>query len=193
MDEKTGIQAIERNETTLPTRPGQVERIEFDYTRHGTLCLTANFEVATGEVISPTVGPTRTETDFAANIAQVIDEDPKATWIFIADQLNTHKSESLVRLVAERCEIKDDLGEKGETGILESMKTRKAFLEDPSHRIRFIFTPRHASWMNQVEIWFSILARRVLKRGSFSSLEDLKARLLAFIKYFNTILAGPFK
>jgi len=193
VDEKTGIQAIERNETTLPTRPGQVERIEFDYTRHGTLCLTANFEVATGEVISPTVGPTRTETDFAANIAQVIDEDPKATWIFIADQLNTHKSESLVRLVAERCEIKDDLGEKGETGILESMKTRKAFLEDPSHRIRFIFTPRHASWMNQVEIWFSILARRVLKRGSFSSLEDLKARLLAFIKYFNTILAGPFK
>jgi putative transposase len=193
VDEKTGIQAIERNATTLPTRPGQIERMEFDYTRHGTLCLIANFEVATGEIITPTIGPTRTETDFAANISRVVDQDPEATWIFVADQLNTHKSESLVRLVAERCQLKDDLGKKGETGVLECLKTRKAFLEDPTHRIRFIFTPRHASWMNQVEIWFSILARRVLKRGSFTSLDDLKVKLLAFIEYFNTVLAGPFK
>ena len=193
VDEKTGIQAVERNQPTLPTKRGSVERIEFDYTRHGTLCLIANFDVVSGKIISPMVGPTRTEADFAANIAQVIDTDPDATWTFVADQLNTHKSESLVRLVAERCELTDDLGEKGEIGHLESLKTRKAFLEDSNHRIRFVYTPRHASWLNQVEIWFSILARRVLKRGSFSSLEDLKSKLLTFISYFNTILAKPFK
>ena len=193
VDEKTGIQAVERNQPTLPTKPGCTERIEFDYTRHGTQCLIANFDIVTGKIVAPTVGSTRTETDFSANIQQVIDTDPDAAWIFVADQLNTHKSESLVRLVAERCQVTEDLGEKGESGHLESLKTRKAFLEDPTHRIRFVYTPRHASWLNQVEIWFSILARRVLKRGSFVSMDDLKEKLLAFVSYFNTVLAKPFK
>ena len=111
----------------------------------------------------------------------------------MADQLNTHKSEMLVRLVAQRCGIDDDLGVKGRHGILKSMASRKRFLSDAGHRIRFVYTPRHCSWLNQVEIWFSILARRLLKRSSFISVEDLKARALQFIEYFNSVLAKPFR
>ena len=119
--------------------------------------------------------------------------DPDAGWIFVTDQLNTHYAATLVELVARRCGIKDELGTKGETGILKSKKTRRAFLEDPTHRIRFVYTPRHCSWMNQVEIWFSILARRLLKRASFTSLEDLRTRVAKFIDYFNDVLAKPFR
>jgi transposase len=193
VDEKTGIQALERLYPTKPTRPGLIERREFEYVRHGTLTLIANFEVALGEVIAPSLGPTRTEADFAAHIEQTIASDPEAEWVFVADQLNTHKSESLVRLVAKHCEIEDDLGIKGKSGILKSMETRAAFLQDSSHRIRFVYTPKRASWLNQIEIWFSILVRRLLKRASFSSTEDLRQRILAFIEYFNKTLAKPFK
>ena len=192
-DEKTGIQALERLHPTLPTRPGKTERVEFEYRRHGTLCLIANFDVATGRAILPTIGPTRTEQDFAAHIGRTINTDPDATWVFVLDQLNTHKSEALVRLVAQRCGIEEDLGSKGTEGVLESMATRKSFLQDSGHRIRFVYTPRHASWLNQVEIWFSILARRALKRASFKSLESLQQRLVDFIDYFNAVLAKPFR
>lgn len=192
-DEKTGIQAVERLQETLPTRAGFIERIEFDYRRHGTLCLIANFDVVSGKVLLPTIGSTRTEADFAQHIAQTIDTDADAPWTFITDQLNTHKSEALVRVVAQRLHLDVDLGVKGESGILQTMATRMKFLEDTEHRIRFVYTPRHASWLNQVEIWFSILARRVLKRGSFASLADLGQRLQAFIDYFNAVLAKPFR
>lgn len=192
-DEKTGIQALERDAPTLPMRQGQVERQEYNYDRHGTLCLIANLEVATGKILAPTIGPTRGEKDFAAHIEQTIATDAPATWIFVTDQLNTHQSASLARLVARHCGIDIDLGVKGKSGILKSRTTRRAFLEDKTHRIRFLYTPRHASWLNQVEIWFSILARRLLKRAGFQSLEQLRERLLAFIEYFNRTLAKPFK
>ncbi len=149
--------------------------------------------MATGKAIVPTIGLTRTEEDFAAHIQRAIYTDPDASLIFVLDQLNTHKSEALVRVVAERCGIDDDLGTKGKKGVLETMATRKAFLEDPDHRIRFVYTPRHASWLNQVEIWFSILARRALRRASFPSLESLEKRLIEFIDYFNAVLAKPFR
>jgi len=110
---------------------------------------------------------------------------------FIVDCLNTHQSESLVRLVVELEGLEIDLGIKGESSILNSMQTRAAFLSDPTHRIVFHYTPLHSSWLNQIEIWFSILVRKLLRRASFSS--DLKTRILDFIDYFNRTMAKPFK
>lgn len=190
LDEKTGIQALQR--WREPMEPGKPERQEFEYTRHGTRCLFAGLEVATGRILAPSVGPTRKEEDFAAHVAKTLRTDPEAEWIFVVDQLNTHQSETLVRWVAKECGVDVPLGVKGRRGILRSMKTRRRFLEDPAHRIRFMYTPKHCSWMNQVELWFSILVRRLLKRASFSSTQELEERLLAFIDYFNETLAKPF-
>jgi transposase len=190
-DEKTGIQALEREIT--PMKPGQVERQESEYERHGTQCLIANFEVATGQVVSSTIGDTRTEKDFAEHIKKTINSDPEALWIIIADNLNTHQSESLVIEIASQLEINEDLGIKGKSGILKDMATRASFLSDPSHRIRFLYTPKHASWLNQVEIWFGILVKRLLKRLSVKSTEELKNKILAFIEYFNATMARAFK
>jgi transposase len=193
VDEKTGIQALERIAATKLMRVKQEERREFEYKRHGTLCLTANLEVATGQVISPTVAATRTEEDFAGHIARTVATDAEAGWVFVADNLTTHVSETLVRYVAKQCSIEDDLGVKGKRGILKSVATRRKFLEDKTHRIRFVYVPKHTSWLNQIEIWFSILVRRVIKRGNFTSLKDLREKILAFIAYFNEALAKPFK
>jgi transposase len=193
-DEKTGIQALARKHPTKAMKPGLIERREFEYIRHDTQCLIVNFEVATGKIIAPTIGPTRTEEDFANHIEQTIATNPDGKWIIIVDQLNTHKSESLVNLVIKECNLEvDTLGVKGKSGILQSMVSRKAFLEDESHRIRFVYTPKHTSWLNQVEIWFSILVRKLLKRASFTSTEDLAQRILDFIDYFNKTMAKPFK
>jgi len=194
-DEMTGIQALERAAPTLPLRPGQVERREFEYIRHGTQCLIANFEVATGQVVAPSIGFTRTEADFAAHVDRTVATDPDAAWVFVLDNLNTHQSETLVRLVLDRCDLALDpqtLGVKGDSGVLRSMATRAAFLTDPTHRIRFVYTPKHCSWLNQVEIWLSILTRKLLRRASFTSTDDLRSRILAFIAYFNRTMARPF-
>lgn len=187
------MQALERIHETKPARPGLNEKIEFEYIRHGTLCLIANFDVVTGQVVCPSIGPTRTEADFTAHVVRTIETDPLAGWVFVTDQLDTHRSATLVELVARRCGIHEELGVKGKEGILKSKKSRRQFLEDPDHRIRFVYTPRHCSWLNQIEIWFSILARRLLKRASFTSVEDLRSRALQFIEYFNKVLAKPFR
>ena len=192
-DEKTGIQALERKHPDKPMQPGRVTLREHEYIRHGTQALIANLEVATGQCVAPSLGDTRKEKDFVAHIEQTVAQDPQGIWIFIVDQLNTHKSESLVRFVAHRVGIEDDLGIKGKKGILKSQATRAAFLQDEAHRIRFVYTPTHTSWLNQIEIWFSILVRRLLKRGSFSSVNELCERILAFIDYFNKTMAKPFK
>ena len=192
-DEMTGIQALERLHPSLPMKPGKPERPEFEYIRHGTQTLIANFEVATGMVIAPSVGQTRTEEDFVEHIRRTIQTDPQAQWIFVMDQLNTHKSEALVRLVAQECQLNIDLGVKGKSGVLKSLETRETFLRCLEHRVRFIYTPKHASWLNQVEIWFSILVRKLLRRASFASIGDLRKRILTFIDYFNKTMAKPFK
>jgi hypothetical protein len=194
VDEKTGIQALERKAPTKPMRPGQIEKQEFEYTRHGTQTLLGNFEVATGQVIAPTVQQTRDEDDFARHIKQTIATDPPAGWIFVVDNLTTHCSATLVLLIASLCGIAAEaLGRKGKSGVLRSVSTRRAFLMDASHRVRFVYVPKHTSWLNQVEIWFSILTRRVIRRGSFRSKKDLRDRILQFIDYFNRTMAKPFK
>lgn len=186
-DEKTGMQALGRPHPTQPARPGQPERREQDYIRYGTRTLITSFVVATGEVIGD-LGPTRTSVDFAAHLGHVAGLFPEPSgYDWIVDNLNTHWSLEACRVIAGLCEVPFD-----EAG-LRTGEQRRAFLTDPTHKHVFHFTPTHGSWLNQVELWFSVLARRFLKRGDFGSMADFEARLHAFVADYNRHHAHPYR
>ena len=193
IDEQTGIQALQRIAPDLPTAPGKRMLREYEYTRPGTLCLFGNLHVATGKILCPMLRETRTEEDYLENLDNLIQQDKDAGYRLIADNLNTHSSESCVRYVAACCGIDVDLGKKGARGILKSVASRVAFLSDASHRIQFLFTPRHCSWLNQIEIWFGTLRNKVTRWMSFDSLASLEESIDSFITYFNETMAKPYE
>lgn len=184
-DEMTGVQALEHKYPDKLPLPGQEAKMEFEYIRHGTTSLIGFFEVATGRIFPPYLNETRGEDDFCEAVRQVVESAPGKNWVFVCDGLNTHKSEALVRYVAEACGIDADLGQKGKSGILKNLQSREGFLHDPSHRIRFVYTPKHCSWMNQIEIWFGIINRKLLKRRSYTSIEEMKESIRRFIEQYN--------
>ncbi len=193
-DDLTGVQALERKHPGLPLAAGQVERRERAYIRHGTTTCILNRDVVSGRVVAPSHGPARTEEDFVAHLAQTVATDPDASrWHFVVDNLTVHQAEALVRYVAAASGSTEELGVKGTSGILASQARRAAFLRDPTHKLVLHYSPKHASWMNQIELWLSILTRKRLRRGSFLSVADLQVRVLAFVDYCNRTMAKPFK
>ena len=190
VDEKTGIQALWRKTTAM--YKGRLKRQEYEYKRNGTTTLIAGFCIRSGKVIHQHLGQTRNEADFLKFCQQSVKLYPKQeAKIFLLDQLNTHKSASLVKWVAEELDYKEDLGIKGKKGILKTMDSRMAFLENPSHTIRFVFTPKHCSWLNPIENWFGKLQRHVITGGIFSSVKELELQIRKYIKYYNRCLIKP--
>lgn len=191
-DEMTGLQALEHKYPDKLPLPGQGATMEFEYIRHGTTSLIGCFDIAGGYLYAPYLNKTRTEEDFCKAIREVVSTALQDSWVFVCDGLNTHQSESLVHYVAEACGLEDELGQKGKSGILKSMESRREFLHNPAHRIRFVYTPKHSSWMNQIEIWFGIINRRLLKRKSYQSIEALEESIRRFIEQYN-LTAHPYK
>ncbi|MGI9427222.1 MAG: transposase [Bythopirellula sp.] len=192
VDEMTSLQANERRAPTKLPKPRQTAKEEFQYTRHGTVCVTGNWHVVRGQMICPTISETRDNEDFAQHIEQTIATDAEAGWVFVVDNLNTHCGEPLVRAVARSLGIEEStLGVAKKYGVLQTMASRREFLSDRRHRIRFVYIPKHSSWLNQIEIVFGIINRRVMRRGSFTSKDDLLEKLRRFIIYFNATIAKP--
>jgi transposase len=186
-DEKTGMSIRGRKYPTRPAEPGKPSKREFEYIRHGTRCLLTTFNVATGRVVWD-LGETRTSLDWAAHLRHVRAEFPRMKrYDWVVDNLNTHWSLDVCRLVAQWCQI--PLVEKD----LRTGRQRRAFLSDPTHQHVFHFTPLHGSWLNQVELFFSVLARRFLKRGDFASVADFALRLQHWLAVYNARHAHPYR
>jgi hypothetical protein len=184
VDEKTSIQALERKHPTIQGQAGSLAKIEQEYIRHGTRCLTAAFEVAPGQVWGM-LTPNRPAEVFAEFVRQVCDRYAEAPSLhLVVDNLSTHYHLLTCPLIAALCDC--------DPGPLKTGAQRKQFLRDPAKQVVFHFTPTHASWLNQIEIGFSTLTRKVLRRGDFAPLEDLEKKILAFIGYHDLHLAKPY-
>jgi len=195
IDEKTGMQALERLMDKAPESKGGHRRKEYEYERHGTTTLIAATDVSNGKLINYYLGPTRDEKDFADFMKKTIMNLPEMDKIIVlTDQLNTHVSETLVRWIAESGGYgQEELGIKGKNGILKSMETRKTFLECEFHPIQFVFTPKHCSWLNPIENWFAKLQRHVISNGNFSSVKELEKKIERYIVFYNDFLVKPLK
>src|SRR6266567_3399082 len=186
-DEKTGMQVLERKTPTKPAQPGRRERREHEYIRRGTRVLINSLAVATGH-IAWTMGATRKTADFVAHLKHVYQSlPPMPRYDWIMDNLNTHWSLDVCRLVAQWCQVPFD-PKKLKTGA-----QRRVFLCDPSHGHVFHFTPKHGAWLNQAELFFGVLHRRFLARGSFRSMAEFEARLERFLQDYNTRHAHPYR
>ena len=186
-DEKTGMQILQRRYPTQPVPPGKPEKREHEYIRHGVRAFIASFVVATGQVVW-NLGQTRTSADFATHLAKVVHQLPeRQRYDWVVDNLNTHWSLDVCRLVAQWC------GVPCVAKALRRGAQRRAFLSDPTHKHGFHFTPKHGSWLNQGELWFSVLARRFLKRGDFDSAHDFATRLSDYLAIYNTHYAHPYR
>lgn len=186
-DEKTGMQILQRAAPTQRVEPGKPEKREFEYIRLGTRTMITSFVVPTGEVVWD-LGQTRTNLDFRAHVLRVAKHFPamqKFDWV--VDNLNTHCSLDL-------CEVMAYLnGVAFKPAALPTQVERRAFLSDPDHRHVFHYVPRHGSWLNQVELWFSVLSRQFLRRGEFASVQDFIARLTRYLDEYNLEKAHPYR
>jgi len=162
VDEKTGMQAVERKHPDRLPAPGRLRRREYEYVRHGTQSLLAAFKVHEGEVLTR-CGPTRTAVDLEAFMDEVAAKVPGEVCV-VWDNLNIHNGERWER-----------------------------FNERNGGRFRFLYTPLHASWVNQVELWFGVLQRRCLARSSFASVAELKTAVESFVAYWNNEAGHPFR
>jgi len=186
-DEKTGMQILQRKYPTQLAEPGKPEKREHEYIRHGARALLASFVVPTGEIICD-LSITRTSVDFANHLRHVAEQFPdmeRFDWVL--DNLNTHWSLDVCRLIAELSEVPFDARD------LRRGVARRAFLTDATHKHVFHFTPKHGSWLNQVELWFSVLSRRFLQRGDFASVADFESRLLEYLTDYNLHYAHPYR
>lgn len=194
VDEMTSLQANEKRAPTKRPAPGHSGKEECQYTRHGTVPLTGNWDVVAGQFLLPTIEETRNNEDFAKHIERLIKTGLADGWVFVVDNLNTHCGEPLVRMVAKYLDVSEsELGEVKKRGILKNMASRRAFLSDPTHKIRFVYTPKHSSWLNQIEAVFGMIKRRVMRGGNFTSKADLMEKLTRFATYFNETIAKPMK
>jgi transposase len=186
-DEKSGMQILQRCQPARPAIPGHPERRERDYIRHGTRALITSLAVPTGEVVWD-VGPTRTNDDFAPHLLHTLNHFAgwrSITWVL--DNLNIHWS-------LQACEILAAVNDRSfEPETLQTGRQRRAFLSAPSYPYRFMFLPTHGSWLNQVELFFSVLARRFLKRADFASSAAFEAGLQLFLGDYNASQAHPYR